>query len=441
MTRRLRLYAALLFSSLLLTACDFDVYSLPLPGGADTGEDPIELQVEFADVLDLVPQSAVKFNEVNVGKVTDIELGGEADRTAIVTLEVRNDTGLPANAHAAIRQTSLLGEKFVSLTGPPSGEPQGELGTGDVIPLARTGRNPEVEEVLGALSLVLNGGGIAQLKTIATELNLALEGREENVKSALRQIDDFVGQLDSRKGDIVNALEALNRLSEQVRTQQGSIDRALDELPTALLSLDSQREDLVSMLESLNELSEVGVRVIDQTKDITIESLEQLFPVLDKLADSGEHLVESLQVVTFPIGDGLVGKDPQVARNLHMGDYVNLSVELQLDLADPNLPTICIEDIDAELPCSEVIGPILDCLTEQDLDTCSTVPTDILEGLSEQESPLTEVLGQLGLSRPGTTLGAPRSAPADGPLAGLGEEHDADLVDVLGAPLTLGGAR
>ena len=32
--------------------------------------------------------------------------------------------------------------------------------------------------MLGALSLLLNGGGVAQLKTITSELNNALEGRE-----------------------------------------------------------------------------------------------------------------------------------------------------------------------------------------------------------------------------------------------------------------------
>jgi phospholipid/cholesterol/gamma-HCH transport system substrate-binding protein len=210
---------------------------------------------------------------------------------------VRSDTDLPANTNAAIRQTSLLGEKFVDLRGPALEAPQGALGDGDVIPLARTGRNPEVEEVLGALSLLLNGGGLAQMRTIAQEVNLALEGREENVKSAFRQIADFMEQLDDRKGDIVNALEGLNRLSREVRRQQGSIDRALDDLPSAVLSLDRQREDLVRMLEALNELSDVGVRVIDQTKDVTIESFELLTPVLTRLVFNDVWRVAMISLV------------------------------------------------------------------------------------------------------------------------------------------------
>ena len=35
--------------------------------------------------------------------------------------------------------------------------------------------------------------------------------------------------------------------------------------------------------------------------------------------------------LTYPFVDEVVGRDPQVARNLHMGDYTNLSIELDID--------------------------------------------------------------------------------------------------------------
>ena len=53
---------------------------------------------------------SVKVNDVSVGKVTAIDLEGYQ---ALVTLEVRRDVELPDNAVAELRQTSLLGEKFV----------------------------------------------------------------------------------------------------------------------------------------------------------------------------------------------------------------------------------------------------------------------------------------------------------------------------------------
>ena len=74
-------------------------------------------------------------------------------------LTVNGDVDLPANAVAKIQQSSLLGEKFVELAAPGNEKPEGKLRDHPRIPLARTNRNVEVEELLGALSLVLNGGG------------------------------------------------------------------------------------------------------------------------------------------------------------------------------------------------------------------------------------------------------------------------------------------
>ena len=333
-----RVAALLCAGALTLTGCDFSVYSLPLPGGADLGDEPYSVHVKFRDVLDLVPQSAVKVDDVTVGSVEAIELEGY---TADVTVALRRDVKLPDNAEAEIRQTSLLGEKFVSLGPPSSGPVKGRLGEGDVIPLARSGRNPEVEEVLGALSLLLNGGGVAQLKTIATELNKALDGRESDVRGVLDQLDEFMGQLDENKADIVHAIESLNDLAVSINKQRGSIELALDQLPDALASIDRQRDDLVRMLDALTRLSSVGTRVIKASKEATIDSLEQLAPVLTKLAEAGDALPKAFQVfLTYPFVDEVVGRNPAQARNLHMGDYTNLSIQLDIDLRDglPELP-------------------------------------------------------------------------------------------------------
>src|SRR5690349_8161827 len=39
------------------------IYSLPLPGGASLGSHPYRITAEFSNVLDLVPQSAVRVND------------------------------------------------------------------------------------------------------------------------------------------------------------------------------------------------------------------------------------------------------------------------------------------------------------------------------------------------------------------------------------------
>jgi phospholipid/cholesterol/gamma-HCH transport system substrate-binding protein len=432
-----RMAALACAGALALSGCDFDVYSLPLPGGADLGDHPYTVKAEFRDVLDLVPQSSVKVDDVTVGKVTDIAVKGYH---AEVTLAVRGDVDLPDNALAEIRQTSLLGEKFVSLKPPASGA-TGRLSDGDVIDLDHSGRNPEVEEVLGAMSLLLNGGGVAQLKTISTELNKALDGRESDVRSVLDQLDTFMKQLDDNKQDILTAIESLNRLAISIDKQRGTIESALDEMPDALASIDKQRDDLVKMLKALDNLSSVATRVIKQSKTATIDSLRALDPTLAKLAEAGDSLPKAFQVfLTYPFVDEVVGRNPAQARDLHMGDYTNLSVQMDIDLTKglPKIPGPPGSPIDPNAPldktqkCIQSGDP--NSKACQDLKNNPLGTNDGGSSGGSSTNPLPLPLPGLGRSAPGPVFfGTPTSAQSAGPSA-----RDLGYDPTLGALLIQG---
>ncbi|QGV77626.1 MCE family protein [Streptomyces ficellus] len=294
------------------------IEQLPLPGGADLGDHPYEVTAEFADVLSLVPQSAVKVNDVAVGRVTRIDLDRD-DWSATVTMRVNGDVTLPANAYAHLEQSSLLGEKYIQLTAPPQGH--GTLGDGARIPLGRTNRNPEVEEVFGALSLLLNGGGIQQLRTITTELGTALRGNEPEVRSLLTRLNTLVTSLDSNKGNITAALDGVNRLSATLATREQDVAKVLDGLSPGLKVLEKQRASLLTMLRALDTLSGVAVDTVNRSKADLIADLKALGPTLEALADSGKALPDSLQVLlTYPFTD-------EVLRGVK-GDYLNVYLDV-----------------------------------------------------------------------------------------------------------------
>ncbi len=91
------------------------IYDLPLPGNKVSKDNGFLVSAEFADALNVVPRSAVMVGDVPVGQVEKIVRSGWNAR---ITMLVRNDVVLPDNAVAEIRQTSLLGEKYVELSAP-----------------------------------------------------------------------------------------------------------------------------------------------------------------------------------------------------------------------------------------------------------------------------------------------------------------------------------
>jgi phospholipid/cholesterol/gamma-HCH transport system substrate-binding protein len=309
------------------TGCQFDgVNGVSLPGGANTGKHPYHVTIEFADVLDLVPQSAVKVDDVTVGTVEKVTLD-KKNWHARVRVKVRDSVHLPGNAVADLRQTSLLGEKFVSLAPPSRIPPEGRLTDGDTIPIDRTGRAAEVEEVFSALSLVLNGGGVGQLQTINHELATALSGREDGVRDLLQQLKVFVGGLDRQKQDIVRALEGLDRLTTTLAKQKDTIATALTQITPGVGVLADQRAQLTTMLTALGHLSDVGSRVVRETKDDVLADLRNLQPILTQLTAAGDYLPKSLELLlTYPF--------PKTVNTAIRGDYTNLWITADLTITD-----------------------------------------------------------------------------------------------------------
>ena len=319
---------AVLAASLALTGCGpggfTGVYNAPLPGGADLGDDPYRVSAQFRDVLDLVPQASVEVNDVPVGRVSDIRIAPDG-WTAEVVMDINRDVRMPAEATAQLRQSSLLGEKYVQLDGGRSAS-QARLADGAHIPITRTNRNPQVEEVLGALSMLLNGGGIGQVQNIVHEVNAAMAGNEPEIRALNANLEHLTAELDGQRDEITRAIDGLNRLSSSLAGQRRNIATALDNLGPGLKVINEQRGQLVTMLRSVDQLSGVAVDTVNRSRRDAVANLEALSPILDKLAEAGDNLPKSLQILaTYPFTD--------YTANAIKGDYANLDVKLDLDLS------------------------------------------------------------------------------------------------------------
>ncbi len=437
--RLLRAAALTAVVAMGVSGCGFSPYKLPLPGGADLGEKPYTVKVEFRDVLDLVPQSAVRVNDIAVGKVTDIKLNGW---TALVTVKVNKDTKLPDNAEATIRQTSLLGEKFVSLAAPKTGA-SGTLSDGDVIPLDRAGRNPEIEEVLGAASLLFNGGGIEKTNTIIKELNLALGDNEPEVKELISSTTQFLTQLDNNKAALLTSLEKVNNLAVETNKQKSAITGALDDLPEALTVINSQRDDLVKLLESLKRLGDVATGVIRKSKDDTVADFKALVPTLTNLSKAGDDLAFATKaLLTYPFTDGFVGNtyaaasgkcidepDPRdsIKEGACFGDFANLSlgVDINAEQLTNVLNGFAGTDVSPASPADSASAPtLLELIPGLDLGDLQLPAAPGATGLTPnpEASPSASTAGGLELPSFCSLMGrcrAPAASAADTELARL----------------------
>ena len=298
--------------------------SLPLPGTAGGGPGAYTIQAQMPQVMTLDENSRVRVGDVTVGNITKIERQGWH---ALVTMKLDDNVDLPANATAVLGQTSLLGSLHIELAPPPDAPPQGKLKDGSLIPLSNTSAYPTTEETLSALSLLLNGGGIGRIGEITKELSIAFDGRADDLRSLLTQLDLFVAYLDDQKDDILAAAESLNNLVGQIAENKPVVDTALKKVPEALAVLRDERDTIADALDQLGKFSALAADSVNQTKENLVKELKDLGPVLESLANAGQDLTRSLDFYsTFPF------PKPTLSKWLR-GDYANLTAVIDLTLS------------------------------------------------------------------------------------------------------------
>jgi phospholipid/cholesterol/gamma-HCH transport system substrate-binding protein len=280
------------------------------------------VKLEMANVGDLVPNNPVRLNDVTVGTIRSIQLDGWH---ALVTISLNPDVRLPANVTARIGQASLLGAKYIELAQPAEGE-TGRLAPGATLGVAQTGKYTETEDLLASVAMLLNGGGLAHLKTITTELNQAFEGREPQFRDLLNQLNTFVTGLDAQRADIVHAIGGLDRFASRLASYDGQIESTLETLPPALDVLNQERANLISALQSLSNFGGAAQDVITRGGDALATNIDNLAPALKGLADAGESLTNSLDMLgtaLFPL---------KTFGDVIKGDFINFYMTLDLSL-------------------------------------------------------------------------------------------------------------
>ncbi|MBZ5736288.1 MCE family protein [Nocardioides sp. TRM66260-LWL] len=286
-----------------------------LPAAGVSG-DTIAVTADFDEALNLAQGAVVKVDGVDSGRVTSVTA---RDFRARVTFDVSTAAGLRRGASARLRYTTPLGELFVDVSNPATGP---LLRDGAVLGRDRTSTAPTVEDTLSQASLLVNGGGLAQLQTITEELDAALGGREQRIRGLLDRTNRVLGQANATTADLDRALRSLASVSRLLRSRQSTVDAALRDVQPAARVLRDLTPDLTRLLAQLDAFAGVANQTVEATRANLLASLRSAASVLRTAADAGPEYRASLESLVT-LDKALAGVVP--------GDYLNLGVKLRLD--------------------------------------------------------------------------------------------------------------
>ena len=263
--------ATVVSTALVASGCGFDgLNSMPIPGADGTGRGSYELTTIIPNAANLVQNAPVMINDATVGSVGKISV---KNWQAQVTLRLNKGTSIPVGSHVMVGMTSVLGSLHLEIVQPDSAD-SGTLQAGDEIPAAGCPEPenipepenqepipdinsaqqvaactyPTTEQVLSSLSVVLNGGGLAQVGDIITELNNSMAGREDVLRELIPRLNTLVEELSGQRANIIRAMEGLDRMTARINEQTPVVEKALADGPKILSLLSDQRVQFTDAL-------------------------------------------------------------------------------------------------------------------------------------------------------------------------------------------------
>lgn len=314
-TTRALLAGLLAVALAVMTGCGTTMRDLPIPGTGVSG-DTIEVKAEFAEALNLAQGAPVKVNGVDSGRVKEITVD---DFTAEATLTLKADAELRQGARARLRYTTPLGELFVDVTNPAEGK---VLGDGAKLELKDTATAPTVENALAQASLLINGGGLAQLQTVTEELNSALNGNEGDYRTLLDRATIFLTQANATSSSIDAVLTSLNSLSTTLNGRKDTINRAVREIAPAAKVLREKTPDFTALLAEIEKFARTANGTVNATRAQLLTLLKEVEPVLAEFAKNNGVFETSMRKVIA----AAAAADEVVAT-----DYLNIGLTLHLD--------------------------------------------------------------------------------------------------------------
>jgi phospholipid/cholesterol/gamma-HCH transport system substrate-binding protein len=271
----------------------------------------------FANVLNLPVEGQVRVGPQVVGEVSGISA---RNNSALVTMRIEKSVKVLQGTTAQVRFDNPLGDEYVLLTAPADTQ-MPPLRPGAHIPESDTGTAPSIEDTLGALSLVLNGGGINQLQTIIHELNNTFTGKQPQIRSFLGSVNAAVSSRASGRTAVDAFLVSAGNLTRELNGKGGAgaatIGKGISSIAPAIGVLASENTSLDSLFSALSKLGAVGTQITEQSGQNAVDDARALLPVVDQLNQVSQQLAPVLSDVSR-----FEAKAPKVAP----GDYLQVGV-------------------------------------------------------------------------------------------------------------------
>jgi virulence factor Mce-like protein len=338
----------------------------------------------------LVPNADVRIAGVNVGKVVKVEPQGI---NSLVTMDIDQQYApIPADTRAILRQKTLLGEAYITLSNGNSNGPK--LADGGTIPRSQIEPTQALDQVLNSFDAQTQ----RNLQRVLLGIGVSLAGRGQDLNDAFgnfapaaSQLQAVVGILNQQSGNVRSLINdggiVLNTLGSRSADLQ-SLVTAGDQVLSTTAQVDTALTATVDAMPAFLTGLRTTLTTLNGTLAIAKPSLDALQPVAPLLTPALQNLIT------------LSG--PLLAL-LHQAPPVLQTATRALPAID-TFVTAFHPALDALLPAAQNVIPIINLLSQYKQETTAAMGNLAADLLAQ--APANVPGGQASYLRALTTLGA-----------------------------------
>src|SRR3954466_7651880 len=243
--------------------------------------------VDFPEATTLAQEADVRVAGVPVGKVRKVDVGDGTNRT-VATIELeRRFAPLRSDAHAVLRQKTLLGETYVEITPGHSNKTIPENGS---LPDGQVKRTVQLDEIFDSLDPKTR----ADFRGWQQELAKGINGRGRDFNDALGTLPGFAHD----GSDVLQVLDAqrgaLQRLVKNTGVTFGALTENEQQLRTLITSSKKVFDATASRNDALAESVRIFPTFLDESK-ATLARLQSFSTDTDPLVKDLRPVAQDLK--------------------------------------------------------------------------------------------------------------------------------------------------
>ena len=249
--------------------------------GTFTSSVPVTLTSDRAGLV-MVNNAKVKLRGVQVGRVTNIGITGQENSPVALRLDIDPSQleFIPSNIEAQIRATTIFGAKYVDLVYPENPSTQ-RLEAGQVVQSRNV--TTEVNTVFQNLVAVLDQVDVAKLNSTLSAVADGFRGQGERLGEATTAANEVLLALNPRNEVIRSDLQALTAFNETYSAAAQNILSTLDSASTTSTTIVNQSKELDALLLSAIGLSNSGISLLAPNQANLIKAINVLAPTTSLL--------------------------------------------------------------------------------------------------------------------------------------------------------------